>query len=54
MRTIKVKFNGRKENAIGIFYPITLTLKVPDNYKTIHIISAIREKGYETNHLLSF
>lgn len=47
-----IKFNGRKQGALGIFYPITIWLDRyvdhPLDDQTGHLIDQIVAAGYET------
>jgi hypothetical protein len=50
----QIKFNGREENAIGIFYDITLQVLLEDKqHEPIEIIKELRQRGYETNNIVS-
>jgi hypothetical protein len=50
----QIKFNGREENAIGIFYNISLQVLLEDKqHEPIEIIKELRQRGYETNHIVS-
>jgi hypothetical protein len=50
----QIKFKGREENAIGIFYDISLQILLEDkDHKPIEIIKELRQRGYETNNIVS-
>ena len=50
----QIKFNGREENAIGIFYNISLQVLLEDKpHEPIEIIKELRQRGYETNNIVS-
>jgi len=50
----QIKFKGREENAIGIFYDISLQVLLEDkDHEPIEIIKELRQRGYETNNILS-
>ena len=50
----QIKFRGREENAIGIFHDITLQILLEDkDYEPIEIIKELRQRGYETNYIIS-
>ena len=50
----QIKFHGREENAIGIFYDISLQILLEDkDHKPIEIIKELRQRGYETNNIVS-
>lgn len=51
MNTYQILFSGRRDGAIGAFERLTVDV----NAESIHsdaIIPALRERGYETNHLV--
>ena len=48
-----IKFNGREENAIGVFYDIKLyVLLESEKPEVLEIINELRASGYETNKIL--
>ena len=50
----QIKFKGREENAIGIFYDISLQVLLEDKqHEPIEIIKELRQRGYETNKIVS-
>jgi len=50
----QIKFKGREENAIGIFYDISLQILLEDKrHESIEIIKELRQRGYETNNIVS-
>ena len=50
----QIKFKGREENAIGIFYDISLQILLEDKqHEPIEIIKELRQMGYETNNIVS-
>ena len=50
----QIKFNGREENSIGIFYNISLQVLLEDKqHEPIEIIKELRQRGYETNNIVS-
>ena len=50
----RIKFKGREENAIGIFYDITLQILLEDkHHEPFEIIKELRQRGYETNNIIS-